>query len=75
MDIDITNNQPYYKLANLKNTLEALAALFVIEMNFYKDIVTENSSCTYYLPVNESVLFAYNGWHKFIKPLALSSPS
>lgn len=60
--IDIGDDgRPYYKQANLQNTIDSLSALFVIELNMYKDLVIiEGDTVT--KPPSPSHLLHYVDW-------------
>lgn len=63
---DDSDGIPYYKRATLGNTVNALAALFVLEMNFYKDIVILEKVHDVTVPGEASNLFIYSGWENHI---------
>lgn len=59
---------PYYKLANQENVYNALAGLFVIEMNYYKTLALKEGydDC---FPEIESRIFEMKNWtRKYIRP-------
>lgn len=56
-----SSGKPYYKQANLKNTLNALAGLFVLCMNCYKEIC-EKEGGTIKVPYEPSTIFKYKDW-------------
>lgn len=51
-----------YMSANLENTANALASLFVILMNMYKDIILRDSEYDLTKPSRQSKLFTYKDW-------------
>lgn len=55
----------WYTHANLENTMNALAALYVLCMNFYKDLaVKERNRMT--VQYQESTIFTYKDWESSI---------
>lgn len=63
--IDTDSNKPYYKLANQENILNALGALFILEMEYYKAIVIATGGNNYY-PEIESSIFDMFSWNRTI---------
>lgn len=60
--------KPYYRQANLMNTINSLAALYVLEMNMFKKIaMLEDDFVT--KPSDESVIFTYKDWETHIHHL------
>ena len=55
------NGKPYYMQANLENTLNALAGLFVMCMNCYKELCDQEGK-EIKIPDEPSVLFKYKDW-------------
>ena len=58
-----SNGKTYYKYANLKYVLNALAGLFVLCMNCYKELC-EREGETLKVPIEPSKLFKYKGWEE-----------
>lgn len=63
--IDADSGKPYYKLANQENILNALGALFILEMEYYKAIVIALGE-NYYYPEIESSIFDMSSWDRTI---------
>ena len=62
------NGEFWYTHANLENVLNALAALLVVCLNFYKDIcINENNPLT--VPTQTSELLKYKDWETNIIPI------
>ena len=57
-----------YKKSNLLNTITSLAALYILEMNMYKELA-EKSNNNITKPSNESRFFRYVDWETHITPL------
>lgn len=65
--INKNTNLPYYKYANQENIYNALAGLFVIEMEYYKLLISKDGENDYYPPV-ESTIFEMKNWtRKYFK--------
>lgn len=60
LDLD-SSGKPYYKQANLDNTMNALAGLFVLCMRCYRKICTQERQ-TITIPLPQSKLFTYKDW-------------
>ena len=54
---------PYYKLANQKNVLDALAALFELEMYYHRLLHRNHFSNDIDIPDPESTLFEIKDWN------------
>jgi len=59
--------------ASLESTINALAALFILEMYLINDIYNENNDLYTNLPENESNLFMLNNWKIYIRSSKLTS--
>lgn len=59
-----SNNKEFFKHANLINTLNALAGLFVLEMYCYKDLALAEDERNITIPNKPSKLFDFEGWEK-----------
>lgn len=69
--VDEESGLQYYKLANQENIYNALAGLFVVEMECYRLITTKNGGDDYY-PNIESTIFEMKNWERrFKRPLKL----
>jgi hypothetical protein len=55
-------NKHFFKFANQENVLNALSALFILEMYFYKDIVLEISDDYPLYPNERSKIFDMDKW-------------
>lgn len=62
-DID---GKEFFKEANLINTLNALAGLFVLEMYFYKDVVLKESIHSITIPIRVSKLLKIDDWEEHL---------
>lgn len=62
-----TNGKGFFKNANLINTLNALAGLFLLEMYFYKDLVETDGIHKITIPNRASNLFRIDDWEEHLK--------
>jgi hypothetical protein len=62
-----SNGKEFFKTANLINTLNALAGLFVLEMYFYKDLVLTDSIHNITIPSRVSSLFRIENWENHLQ--------
>lgn len=60
LDLD-DNGNFWYTHANLRNTLNALAALYVLCMNFYKDLADAEGEALK-IPIQKNELLSYKNW-------------
>lgn len=60
LDLD-ASGKPYYMQANLENTMNALAGLFVLCMSCYKELCVQEGE-TIRIPLESSRLFIYSDW-------------
>lgn len=59
-----------YKYANQKNTLNALSALFQLNMFFYKSIIdAEENEDEIHIPLPQSKIFYLNNWGNYFENL------
>lgn len=65
-----SNGKEFFKKANLINTLNALAGLFVLEMYFYKDLVLGDGVHNITIPSRVSSLFRMDNWENHLNMIA-----
>ena len=58
-----SNGNFWYMHANLKNTLNALAALYVLCMNFYRDLADAEGE-DLKIPIQKNELLSYKDWQR-----------
>lgn len=64
------NNIEKYKYANQTNTLNALSALFQLNMYFYKSIIdAEGNEDDIHIPLPQSKIFYLNNWGNYFESL------
>ena len=68
------NRVESYKLANLKNTISCLAAMFILEMYVINDMYIMNDEETNNYPEKESQVFALSNWPQHIRVSKIKSP-
>lgn len=71
--ISSSSSEQYYKSANLENVLNALAALFILEMNILKIIAEQTDSLKVWMPDTPSKLFQMVGWTSRCQPFNAES--
>lgn len=71
--ISTNSGEQYYKSANLENVLNALAALFILEMNILKIIAEQTDSLKVWMPDPPSKLFQIEGWTSRCHPFTAES--
>lgn len=60
------NGSQYYKRATLGNVINALSALYVLEMNLYKELIRSYENHRITIPSKESSIFIYLGWENHL---------
>lgn len=65
-----SNGQEFFKKANLVNTINALAGLFILEMYFYKDLVIAEGIHDITIPNRSSELFTIDDWERHLSMVA-----